>query len=87
MFERVNRWIQALIVVGALSVVLGVTSPLLAQTSPRFGLSGAPDHYVDEIQIAIGDEATLYLIALGPTDDVPLLYDIYEFVWFILEPC
>ncbi len=51
------------------------------------GLSAAPDAYVDEIDVAYGQDFQLYVIIAGPGAVEPLTRDFVSVNWAVLQAC
>lgn len=76
--------------VAALFAVLALGSASVALAQGEFnvlGLSGAPDAYVEEVQVVYGENFDLYVIISGPGGLEPLTYDFSSVSWAVLQVC
>ena len=73
-----------------LFVVLVLLTATVAQGQiayPRVGLSASPNEYVDTIEVASGEEFTLYACVFGPGPGEPVGQPFTSLSWVIHQVC
>ncbi len=81
-----RKWLYFTVAVASLLfLVLGVTSA--RAQAPRLGLSASPDHYIESIDVALGEEFEIYICVFGVDDDTLLEQDFASLAWVLHQVC
>jgi hypothetical protein len=77
------------LVLGVLAIVflLGAVEARSQNTFPRLGLSASPDVYIDTIEVAVGEEFTLYACVFGYEPGQALAQPVSRLSWVIHQVC
>ncbi len=75
----------AAVAVSLLFLVLSATSA--RAQFPRIGLSAAPDHHVDNLDVVLGEEFTLYVCVFGIDNETDLEQDFATISWVLHQVC
>jgi len=69
-----------------LAVILLSASSARAQF-PRIGISGAPDHFIESIDVVMNEEFTLYVCVFGVDEETPLDQEYSSLSWVLHQVC
>lgn len=75
-----------LAVLAVLALMLLWTGSAQAQF-PRIGISGAPDHYQETLDVVAGEDFTLYVGIYGVDDETPLDQPFSSLSWVLHQVC
>jgi len=83
---KYSNWLF-LAVAAVLFVIVMLSASSARAQFPRIGISGSPTEYVENIDVVLNEEFTLYVCVFGPDSDTPLDQDFISLSWVMHQVC
>ncbi len=83
---KYSNWLFLVVAAVLLAVVMLSASAAQAQF-PRIGISASSTEYVENIDVVLNEEFTLYVCVFGEDSDTPLDQDFISLSWVLHQVC
>jgi len=83
---KYSNWLFLAVAAVLLTIVLLTASSAQAQF-PRIGISGAANHYLENLDVVLNEEFTLYVCVFGVDAETPLDQEYSSLSWVLHQVC